>query len=580
MKLLHTIPAILLACTLSIGVDAKSKVEVKPYSVIPEPLEVTHHEGSADLAGFTFVVSDGFDRICHEAATELADKFTAASGKKSRVKAGDGKSKRTVKISKDPKLTEEEYTLNITPKDVRITASGTQGVLYALQTLTQLLPIEFFEGKQDLGSLPVPCVDIKDKPRFSYRGVLIDSGRHFFSVEEIKKCLDIMALYHENRFHWHLSEDQGWRIEIKKYPKLTSIGSVRHGTQVGYDRDSLDGVDYGGFYTQDQIRDVVEYAAKRGITVIPEIDLPGHMLSALAAYPELGCTGGPYEVATTWGVKKDVLCVGKEETFHFIEDVLTEVMELFPSEYINIGGDEVPKDRWNACPHCTAKMQELGLYDHDGHTAGQYLQNWVNLKVQAFLNSHGRKLIGWEEILEGDLPKGATIMSWKGTIENVDPRIWEYDCVMSPRSYMYIDRYQSWEYDREPLSIGAYLPVEDVYSYEPYDGVPEYGKARILGVQANLWTEFIGTDEYLEYMLLPRLAALSEVQWCAEDSKDYDRFRTALDQHAKLYEALGYTYCKYPWGIVGLPDSEQKARSHEELRSYVQEKFGFDIDEQ
>ncbi len=387
-----------------------------------------------------------------------------------------------------------------------------------------------------------------------------------------------MALYHENRFHWHLSEDQGWRIEIKKYPKLTAVGSIRHGPQVGYDRDSLDGADYGGFYTQDQIREVVDYAARRGISVIPEIDLPGHMLSALAAYPELGCTGGPYEVASTWGVKKDVLCVGKESAFDFIFGVLEEIMDLFPSEYINIGGDEVPKDRWNACPLCQAKIKELGLYDHAGFTAGQYLQNWVNRRVQDFLNEHGRKLIGWEEILEGDLPEGATVMTWKGTGEGVDQRIWNYDCVMSPREYMYIDRYQSWEYDREPLSIGAYLPTEMLYSYEPCKGVPEFGKSRIIGVQANLWTEFIGTDEYLEYMLLPRLAALSEVQWCPEGGKDYERFRKALDNHAKIYKSLGYTYCKYPWGIVGLPENEQPARSHEQLRQYCLGRFGFDLD--
>lgn len=572
-------PAFLLLSLLLVSCNAKQADPPKSFSVIPQPREVVLQEGALNLSGKSISVSKDLDSLSLRAAQRFAGQLSRVSGKRSKVKYTDKPINKGVSITKDDTLPQEGYTLDCDPKGVRITASTSQGVIYALETLAQMLPEEFFSPRRTSRSMTIPCVSIKDSPRFSYRGVLIDSGRHFFSVEEIEKCLDAMALYHENRFHWHLSEDQGWRIEIKKYPKLTTVGSIRHGTQVGYDRDSLDGVDYGGYYTQDQIREVVSYAAERGITVIPEIDLPGHMLSALAAYPELGCTGGPYEVASTWGVKKDVLCVGKESTFDFIFDVLSEVMDLFPSEYINIGGDEVPKDRWNACPRCTAKMRELGLYDHDGYTAGQYLQNWVNLRVQAFLREHGRKMIGWEEILEGDLPKGTTVMSWRGTGEGVDPRIWNYDCVMSPRQYMYIDRYQSWEYDREPLSIGAYLPVEDVYSYEPYKGVPEESKSRILGVQANLWTEFIGTDEYLEYMLLPRLAALAEVQWCAEDAKDYSRFRKALDEHAKLYGAAGYTYCKYPWGIVGLPENEQPARSHEELREYCKERFGFDIDE-
>lgn len=245
------------------------------------------------------------------------------------------------------------------------------------------------------------------------------------------------------------------------------------------------------------------------------------------------------------------------------------MMDIFPSKYINIGGDEVPKDRWTACPRCRARMKALGLYDHDGHTAGQYLQNYVTARIQKFLAEHGRRIIGWEEILEGDLAEGATVMTWKGTGENVDQRLWNYDCVMSPRGYMYIDRYQSHEQDREPFSIGAYLPVENVYGYEPYDGVPEYGKKRILGVQANLWTEYVNTPEYLEYMLLPRLAALSEVQWVQEGHKDWNRFRKALDHSAKIYEEMGLTYCKYAWGIVGLPEHEQPARTPDELKEYL-----------
>lgn len=473
-------------------------------------------------------------------------------------------------FSIDTALANEAYTIETDKSRVQVKANSYNGFIYALQTIAQMLPAEFYGSERAKGvDFSIPCGVIKDAPRFAYRGVLIDVGRHFYSVDEIKKCLDIMSVYKENVFHWHLTEDQGWRMEIKKYPKLTEIGSLRHGTQIDFDRTHLRPEDHGGFYTQDEMRDVVAYAAKRGITVIPELDLPGHMLSALAAYPELGCTGGPYEVANTWGVKKDVLCVGKEETFKFLEDVLTEMMDIFPSKYINIGGDEVPKDRWNACPRCRARMKALGLYDHDGHTAGQYLQNYVTARIQKFLAEHGRRIIGWEEILEGDLAEGATVMTWKGTGENVDQRLWNYDCVMSPRGYMYIDRYQSHEQDREPFSIGAYLPVENVYGYEPYDGVPEYGKKRILGVQANLWTEYVNTPEYLEYMLLPRLAALSEVQWVQEGHKDLNRFRKALDHSAKIYEQMGLTYCKYAWGVVGLPGHEQPARTLDELKEYL-----------
>lgn len=524
--------------------------------------------GGYRLKSSDLIVSEQIDDNVKSAIAEfVAHLQTVAGGKNSIISGEEGKG---VVFSIDTTLANEAYTIETDKSRVQVKANSYNGFIYALQTIAQMLPAEFYGSKRARGvDFSIPCGVIKDAPRFAYRGVLIDVGRHFYSVDEIKKCLDIMSVYKENVFHWHLTEDQGWRMEIKKYPKLTEIGSLRHGTQIDFDRTHLRPEDHGGFYTQDEMRDVVAYAAKRGITVIPELDLPGHMLSALAAYPELGCTGGPYEVANTWGVKKDVLCVGKEETFKFLEDVLTEMMDIFPSKYINIGGDEVPKDRWNACPRCRARMKALGLYDHDGHTAGQYLQNYVTARIQKFLAEHGRRIIGWEEILEGDLAEGATVMTWKGTGENVDQRLWNYDCVMSPRGYMYIDRYQSHEQDREPFSIGAYLPVENVYGYEPYDGVPEYGKKRILGVQANLWTEYVNTPEYLEYMLLPRLAALSEVQWVQEGHKDWNRFRKALDHSAKIYEEMGLTYCKYAWGIVGLPEHEQPARTPDELKEYL-----------
>jgi hexosaminidase len=280
--------------------------------------------------------------------------------------------------------------------------------------MKQMLPVEIYGSAKAKGDWSLPFVSIMDSPRFAYRGLLLDCCRHFFPVEEVKKVLDLMAIHKMNRLHWHLTEDQGWRIEIKKYPKLTEIGAYRNGTQI-FRRNETDGKRYGGFYTQEQLRDVVAYAAERGITIIPEVDLPGHMVAALASYPELGCTGGPYEVMQRWGGMPDVLCVGKEETFTFLEDVLTEVMDIFPSEYINIGGDECPKIRWKECPRCQARIKKLGLKDTKEFSKEHYLQNYVTARIQKFINDHGRKIIGWDEILEGELAPGATVMSWRGT---------------------------------------------------------------------------------------------------------------------------------------------------------------------
>ncbi len=319
------------------------------------------------------------------------------------------------------------------------------------------------------------------------------------------------------------------------------------------------------------MREIVAYAAERNITVIPEMDLPGHMVAALAAYPELGCTGGPYEVWTRWGVSEDVLCVGKEETFTFLEDVLTEMMDIFPSEYIHIGGDECPKVRWENCPLCQARIKELGLKAHGNISAEQELQCYVTARIQKFLNDHGRKIIGWDEILEGNLAEGATVMSWRGTQGGIEAAKRGFDVIMTPNSHMYIDYYQSQERDKEPLQIGGLVTVPKLYSYEPYEGMEPGTEDHILGVQANLWTEYITTPEFLEYMLLPRMCALSEVQWCNADRKDYNRFDASLDHTFKMLDIMGYTYAKHVRGIIGLPGSEQPARSEEELKKYLEE---------
>ena len=382
-----------------------------------------------------------------------------------------------------------------------------------------------------------------------------------------------MTVYKLNRLHWHLTDDQGWRAEIKAYPKLMEVSAWRNGTVIKKDWGSNDGIRYGGFYTQEEMKEVVAYAAARGITVIPEVDLPGHMVAALAAYPELGCTGGPYEVWTRWGVAKDILCAGNDAVFTFLEGVFTELMEIFPSEYIHIGGDECfggdaepnRPDPWDVCPKCAARMKALGI--KKGPQAKHYLQNYVTARVQAFLNAHGRRVIGWDEILDGTLAEGATIMSWRGVEGGIKAAAKGFDAIMTPNSHCYFDFYQGQERDKEPFGIGGDLPLEKVYSYEPFDGIAPEAKGHILGVQANLWTEYITTPEHLEYMLLPRMCALSEVQWCAADKKDYARFDASLDHTFEMLDAMGVNYSLDCRGLIGL--DRQPARSPEEMEQYL-----------
>ena len=441
--------------------------------------------------------------------------------------------------------------LNVDGEGIEVRASQFPGFLYALQSLEQLLPAAVYgtEPAPD-AAWEVPCVKIADAPRFAYRGMHLDVARHFFSVDEVKRYIDVMAIHKLNTLHWHLTDDQGWRIEIKRYPELTAVGSIRKATVVRKEWGTYDGTPYGGFYTQDEIRDVVKYAADRGVTVIPEIDLPGHMLAALTAYPELGCTGGPYEVWGRWGVADDVLCPGREKTFEFLEGVLTEVMELFPSEYIHIGGDECPKVRWEKCPRCQAKIRQLGLKDDGEHTAEHYLQSYVTDRIGKFLAQHGRRIIGWDEILEGRAPSDAVVMSWRGSEGGIAAAKLGHDVIMTPNSHFYFDYYQSLDTDAEPFGIGGYIPMEQVYSYDPAfpELTPEQQK-HILGVQANLWTEYVLSDEHLEYMLLPRLAALSEVQWCLPETKDWNRFIGSFRMD-EIYSQMGYEFAKHIFGVT------------------------------
>ena len=558
---------------LVLAVACSPEKQPQPFSVIPMPDDVTLSEGSFNIAGALVTLDEKLDEASAKAVKGFVQTSKTVTGSSMNGKGGDG----TVHFGLNPNLGVEEYYLQVRTDGVTVEASAFGGFFYAIQTLKQMLPAEVYGGEKVRADWLLPCVTILDAPRFDYRGIHMDPCRHFWSVEETKRYIDIAAVYKLNRLHWHLTEDQGWRMEIKKYPRLTEVGAWRNGTMVGRDWDSNDGIRYGGFYTQEELRDIVAYAAERNITIIPEVDLPGHMVAALAAYPELGCTGGPYEVWTRWGVAKDILCAGNEQIFTFLEDVLNEVMDIFPSEYIHIGGDECfngdaepdRPDPWDVCPKCRAKMRQLGI--KPGPRAKHYLQNYVTARVQKIINDRGRKVIGWDEILEGDLAPGATIMSWRGTAGGIQAARKGFDVVMTPNSHMYIDYYQSREYDKEPLAIGGYIPVSRVYEYEPYEGMEPGTEDHILGVQANLWTEYIPTPEQLEYMLLPRLCALSEVQWCQAERKDFTRFDASLDHTFRMLDVMGYTYAKHMRGIIGMPGHEQPARSEEELEAFLKE---------
>lgn len=448
----------------------------------------------------------------------------------------------------------EGYRLTIEKEQITLAGGSEAGVFYGIQTLRKSLPAETlrsFEGDtsktlpaRPLREIACPPVTITDSPRFRYRGMHLDVGRHFFSTDFIKQYIDLLALHNFNTFHWHLTEDQGWRIEIKKYPRLTEVGSVRKESLRTDGSGESDGKPYGGFYTQDEVREIIRYAAERYITVVPEIDLPGHITSALAAYPELGCTGGPYEVATTYGVHKDVLCVGNEQSLRFAEDVLSEIIDLFPSRYIHVGGDECPRDRWEKCPRCQALIRQNGWKDTPDHRAEDKLQSYFMTRIEEFVNRKGRRIIGWDEILEGGLAPNATVMSWRGMENGVKAAQAQHDVIMTPAGYVYLS-------GRQLLELGGNRGIRRVYEFEPVPDTlsPETGK-HIIGVQGCIWTEGIETPERVEYMLLPRLAALSEVAWSDPRQKAFEPFLDRLYRLIAQYDRNGYTYSRHAFGIT------------------------------
>ena len=441
-----------------------------------------------------------------------------------------------IKTRTDKNLEPEEYYLDTHKGRVEITAGSPAGIFRGRQTLAQIVA----QCGKDL-----PGVRIHDKPAFAYRGAHLDCSRHMFTVEEVKEYIDILALHKLNVLHWHLTDDQGWRAEIKRYPKLTEIGSMRAETLVGhYGSNEYDGTPYGGFYTQDEMRDVVAYAAERFITVIPEIEMPGHASAALASYPELGCRGKdyPYKVQTTWGIFPEVFCAGNPETVTFLEGVLDEICDIFPSEYIHIGGDEAPRDEWEKCPKCQALMKEMGF------TREAELQSYLITTVEKYLAGKGRKIIGWDEILDGGVSQSATVMSWRGAKGGIAAAKMGNDVVMTPNSYFYFDYYQTGDPkgNGEPMAIGGNLPLRKCYAFDPFDQLNDDEKAHINGIQANLWTEYIATFDHVEHMVLPRLAALAEVAWGPDNRTEYDdfvnRIKTGL---LPIYQERGYTYADY-----------------------------------
>ena len=542
-----------MGCLLALAAACSSVQQSADYRVVPLPNEITPMEGKAfTLDNQVKILYPEGDADMQRNAGFLAGYVLESTGKTLAVEAGATGSHAIVLRLGLQTENPESYLLEVNEDQVTITGSSAAGVFYGIQTLRKSLPVA-----KD-AQVVLPPVRVNDAPRFAYRGMMLDVCRHFFSLDSVKRYIDMLALHNINRFHWHLTDDQGWRIEIKKYPQLTQIGSQRKETVIGRNSGKYDGIPYGGYYTQEEAREIVAYAKDRYITVIPEFEMPGHMQGVLAAFPELGCTGGPYDVWTQWGVSEDVICAGNDKSLELIKDVLAELIEIFPSEYIHVGGDECPKTRWEKCPKCQAKIRQLGLKDDKEHTAEQRLQSYIITEAEKFLNAHGRKIIGWDEILEGGVAPNATVMAWRGAGEGVKAAKMRHDVIMVPTTYFYFDYYQTNILDEEPLAIGGYVPIEKVYSFEPYQKelTAEENK-HIIGLQANLWTEYITSFRHVEYMVLPRMAALSEIQWTQPQFKDYGDFLERMPKMFDIYDIYGYNYARHLFDVKAnfLPDT-------------------------
>jgi len=533
----------LLFCSIFSVLVLGLKVAKGQINIIPAPLSVKTQNGSFIINGNTKLLISDNDLKVTQVAVYFTDRINAVSNFVIKPVNQPENEKLTnfirFKLINDETLGEEGYRLNIEKKGVTVEAANPKGLFYAVQTIFQLLPPQIMSAtKIDSIAFKMQAVKIFDKPRFSYRGMHLDVCRHFMPVDFIKQYIDLLAMFKLNTFHWHLTEDQGWRIEIKKYPKLAQISSMRAETVVGHAGSSktFDGIPHGGYYTQDQIKEVVDYASKRFITIIPEIEMPGHSLAALAAYPQLSCTGGPFKVATTFGVFDDIYCAGNDSTFIFLQDVLDEVMTLFPSKYIHIGGDEAPKVRWHECPKCQALMKTEGLKNENE------LQSYFIKRIEKYVVSKGRKIIGWDEILEGGLAPEATVMSWRGIEGGIEAAKQHHDVIMASNDYTYFCYYQA-DPDAEPLAIGGNLPLKKVYEFEPLPpGLSTEEAKHIIGAQGHVWTEYMKTPNDVEYMLLPRLFALSEAVWTSNERRNWYDFRNRLDNNLQRLTIMGLKY--------------------------------------
>jgi hexosaminidase len=527
--LLYLIISLFFSCS-------QETIQQKEIGIIPKPLFQELDKG-------VFIMDEKVLLVSDPKLSEVSDYFKIYLEENYQIEFNAQKGiKKIIFTINDTIPNEEGYELKIEEKNIFIESKNARGAFYAVQSLIQLLPLP-----SDLNSFKIPCLRIKDQPQFTYRGMHLDVGRHFFSVDFIKKYIDLMAKLKMNTFHWHLTEDQGWRIEIKKYPKLQKIAAYRKETLIGHYNNQphqFDGKPYGGFYTQEQIKEVVAYALTRQVTIIPEIEMPGHSQAAIAAYPELGCSGKQVEVATKWGVFDEVYCP-KESTFKFLEDVIDEVVALFPGKYIHIGGDEAPKTNWKNCEYCQKLIKKEGLEDEHG------LQSYFITRMEKYINSKGRQIIGWDEILEGGLAPNATVMSWRGTKGAVQAAKERHDVILTPGSHCYFDHYQS-ENENEPLAIGGFLPLEKVYHFNPIPKeLTDKEATYVLGAQGNVWTEYMQTEKQVEYMAFPRAIALSEVLWSSPEHKNYSDFIHRLEQYQIKLDQLEVNYANHIYSVEG-----------------------------
>ena len=502
--------------------------------VIPQPQEIVLARDTTPfiIDRSTTIVYPATNEKMHRTADFLATFIKEMTGTEVRVSDKE-KSSNAIILAVDSTMGHPEgYKLQITPEKVLLTGGSEAGVFYGIQTIHKALPI-LKDGKV---AAALPAGTVTDFPRFRYRGFMIDVGRHFFPVSYLKQMIDLMALHNINYFHWHLTEDQGWRIEIKKYPKLTEIGSKRDSTIIDWETKKFDGNPHSGFYTQDEAREIVRYAADRFITVVPEIDLPGHTTAALASYPELGCTGGPYKVLCSFGVFPDVLCAGNDQTLQFTKDVLDEIMDIFPSEYIHIGGDECPKSRWEKCHKCQAKIKELGIKALPKHSKENQLQTYFMSELEKEINAHGRRMLGWDEVLEGGLTPNSTIMSWRGIQGGIEAARQHHDVIMTPIQRLYFS-------NPRINKMTGFEWMNRVYNFEPVPAeLTDAEKKFVIGTQGCIWTEWTADSTKMEWQILPRMAALSEIQWTLPEHKNFERFMERLPEMLKIYSSLDYGY--------------------------------------